>query len=91
MNASIFTTIILSDGSKCDILEVKPSTIWLATFKQQLNPDKQYDLVPFILEQVLIIDGKKVNMEYIGNMELSDYIEITEALNICMQKLENFQ
>ena len=84
----IFTTITLQDGSKCDILALTPWRIWKATYKQQLNPQIEYDITPFILEQILIVDGKKVDMKFIGNMDCSDYFEIAEILSIFMTKLE---
>lgn len=90
MDTPIFTTIILFNGSKCDILEVRPYIIWKATYRQLMNTDKKLDFIPFLLEQVLIIDGKKVNMEFIGNMNIHDYIKITEVLNAFMINVENF-
>lgn len=83
----IFTSITLSNGSKCDILELKASMIWKATFKQMNNLQMEYDLIPFLLEQILIIDGEKTDMEFIGNMNYDDYMDITEVLNVFMTKL----
>ena len=88
MKPSIFTTITLEDGSKCDILELTPWMIWKATFNQQLNLETKYDLVPFILEQVLIIDGKKTDIEFIGNIYYQDYMQITDILTLFMTKLK---
>lgn len=90
MKQHIFSTIILSNGSKCDILEVRPYIIWKASYKQALNPNLKLDLVPFIMEQIVIIDGKKRDMKFIGNMEINDYLEITEVMNACMNKLPGF-
>lgn len=89
MKPSIFTTITLQDGSKCDILELTPWMIWKAAFNQQLNLEMKYDLVPFILEQILIIDGKKASIEFIGNINYQDYMQITEILTLFMTELEN--
>lgn len=90
MKEHIFTTIILSNGSKCDILEIRPYILWKAAYKQANNPHLKVDLVPFIIEQILIIDGKKVNMEFIGNMDVNDYMEIVDVMNACMEKLPGF-
>ena len=90
MKEQIFTTIIISNGSKCEILEIRPYTIWKATYKKENNPDLKLDLVPFIIEQILIIDGKKVDIEFIGNMDINDYMEIVDVMIACMGKLPRF-
>lgn len=89
MNRNIFTTIILSDGSKCDILEITPFMLWRASYKQA-NSDMELDMVPFLLEQSLIINNKKVDIDFIGKMSMDDYQEISDVFCIQMKKLPKF-
>lgn len=89
MNDHIFTSIILSDGSKCDILEITPLMIWRASYKCA-NSDMELDMVPFLLEQSLIINNKKVDIDFIGKMSMDDYQEISDVFCIQMKKLPKF-
>ena len=86
----IFTSIELSNGSRCDILEINALVIWKAAFRHQAYPDKELDIVPFLLEQVLIIDDKKRDIEFIGNISIDDYLKIMEVMDIVMKKLPKF-
>lgn len=85
---NIFTTIKLSDNRECSVLDIKPLHIWKANFQMALrNAELQYEFVPFLLEQIILIDYKPVTIEQIGNLDMADYNEITNVATIIISKL----
>ena len=89
MSELVYTTINLSNEVVCQIAEIKPVHIWIASFHKAVSP-LEYDIFPFILVQVVIIDGKQATMEYLADMDMSDYIDIMEVVDVLMKKLPKF-
>jgi hypothetical protein len=95
-----FTHMVLMSGQKCEILMVKPMHFWAAGFMQQMyngNKNKDvkqaedkrgYDIMPFLLMQVVRLDGKVPTMQQLEDMMMDDYIQICEVLTPLMNKLD---
>lgn len=81
--SDVYTTIKLSTGDSCEILEVKPVMMWKSHFKAALMKDEEVNNIPFLIEQCITINGKKVDWRFIGNMEYQDYMKIEEV--VCKQ------
>lgn len=82
-----FTTITLSTGEKCGILNITPFMLWRAHSRMERLKELELNVVPFILEQIVIIEGKAVSMEYLGEMDINDYTKIIEVVDVQMKKL----
>ena len=91
MIKEVFTSITLMDGSKCDILELKVYMIWIATFRQSKKPEMEVDITPFILEQIIRIDGKTTSIDALGDMGMDDYSKILDVVSVLMNKLPDFK
>lgn len=87
-NSPVFTTIKLSDNRECSILEIKPFHFWRANFQMAtLNADLKYEFIPYLLEQIILIDYKTVTIDEIGNLDITDYTEIGNIVGIIINKL----
>ena len=65
---------------KIDVLKIQPYHIWKAEKKQELDEKNEFSLLPYILVQILIIDGKKTTIDELSTMELYLINEITDVI-----------
>ena len=85
----IFETITLMDGRKCSILRMKAGHYYMAALKFQLAENNKHPQEAYLIREVLIIDGKKRNLEYIDELSIDDFIAINEVLTTIMAKIPN--
>lgn len=86
MQPEVFTTTKMSDGTEVQILQLMPYMLWRAIFRQAAQKEKEYDTLPFIIEQLLRIDGKQLPLQQIGEMDISDYMKIQEIVSVMIDK-----
>lgn len=77
---NIFETIQLKDGSKCEILEIMPKHFWWANFKRASKLPIEFDVEPFVMAEVCLIDGKKTTVEYLGEIDFQDYLRLKNII-----------
>lgn len=77
----------LKDGRSCSIDDLTPSILWKATFRAARNHDKEYDLTPYILEQIITIDGEPVTIDQLDQLSIDDYLSILDVLEHVTRKL----
>ena len=86
----IFTSFKLMKGEKCDVLELKFGHICTANFKVAYQKDTEYDMIFFLLQQILLIDDKNPSIEFLENLMTDDYVKISDAVAVLMNKLPKF-
>lgn len=77
---SIFETIQLKDGSKCEILEIMPKHFWRANFKRALKQPVEFDIEPFLMAEVCLINGQNTTVEYLGEIDFQDYLKLKNII-----------
>lgn len=80
-----FSSVKLLEGVTCDILDITPMVLWRATLNCSLQ--KEFDITPFVLEQILLFDGEKRDLDYIENLYIDDYLKISEVVTVLLSKL----
>lgn len=89
----IFTSVILTNGSKCDIIEMKTGHVMKASMKMmkaivEKNEHAEYGIIPFIACEVMRIDGREIDMNYLENMEAEDYYKnILPVIDASVKKI----
>lgn len=91
MNNEIFHEFTGLSGQKISIIKVKPSHIWIAGslksiaagFKKYL----EYDLTPFLFQQLVLVDDKKISIEQLDELFIDDYMAIAEIVGMQVSKL----
>jgi hypothetical protein len=90
MKQEIFTETLLQDGSKLEVLQIKPSMLWKASMQFASQKEKVFDIMPFILTQCLSIEGKLISIERIDEMSMGDYNKINEIVSLMLNKSSLF-
>ena len=90
MTDDIFTTITLMDGRECSILNMKAGHYCMAAFKFGLAEDNKHPKEAYLVKEILIIDGKKRDLDYIDELSIDDFIAINEVLEAIMAKVPGF-
>ncbi len=88
MAAKIFSSIALSDGRKCSIVEITPSHIWRAQHRVSYNNPENFHITAFILEQIVIIDGVKQSLDDLDQLSIKDYTEINQVVTVLLSEFE---
>jgi len=85
---NIFTTIELTNSKKCTILEIDTLVLLRANFNM-LKYDEQYcvGLIAYILEQILLIEDKKLTLQNIFQLNIDDYLLIMNCINVQLTKI----
>ena len=84
----IFTTITLMDGRECSILNIKAGHFYMSNFKFNfVNDGSQHPESAYLMREILIIDGKKRDFDYIDEISIDDFIAINEVLEAIMAKV----
>lgn len=87
MSNKIFTSIKLLNGDKCDILEIKAVHIWKAQTALAFSTKKDLGVFPFLLQQILLINGKCPSIEYLEDIMIDDYLEINAVVDVYFKKI----
>ncbi len=91
MKDEIFTTVELLNGDKIDVLFCKglhmTKAQWKYQFHTQIAKDVEYDIVPFIMEQLCLVNGKQKGIEYYVELMIDDYIKISDALQLVINSI----
>lgn len=88
MGAKIFDTITLHDGRLYSIAEIVPSHIWRAHQRHNKNNPEEYDVLPFILEQIVLIENKRIDIEELNTLHMKDYTSICDVVNVILKDFE---
>lgn len=83
----IFTTITLLDGRKCSILNIKAGHFYVSSLKFRLAEDNKYPQDVYLMREILIIDGKKREFDYIYDLSIDDFLAINEVIEAIMAKV----
>lgn len=86
MTQEKFTSFTLTDGRKCTFLKIYPFHLWIATYAY--GKQETFDITPFLLREVILIEGKKAGIDELSKMDMKDYEQISEILRVQMVKLE---
>lgn len=85
--SNIFTSIQLSGAQKCDILNITAMMMWKAEYRAA-NMGEELHMVPYLLEQIVMIEGKLATKEEIGEMMIDDYLAIQDVVNAILQRVK---
>jgi hypothetical protein len=84
----IFKTIYLIGGQKVDFAICRGVHISRANYKYIGSSNKRnLDLVPFLMAEICLVDGKKKDVDYFLSILGDDYIHISEIMNELLIKL----
>ena len=84
--ADIFTETMLSDGTKIEVLQLRPSMLWRASHQFNSQKETEYDMIPFLLSQCLSSNGKLLSIKEIDEIEIGDYNKVNEIVCLMMNK-----
>jgi hypothetical protein len=84
----IFTTVQLHDARKVQILNITPLMSWRAMFSHALSGRKDIDVLPFLLTQLIRVEGQEISVNELGEMYFDDYVLIVETANALLQKVK---
>jgi len=93
---NIFTTITLSNGDKCEILELTTQHIMSACHSHEIYNKKIDDVLDhlpastFFIQQIIYIDGKRKSIEYFVNLSIDDFNLICDAIEALFKTIPKF-
>lgn len=87
MTDDIFTTITLMDGRKCDILNIKAGHFYMSSLKFRLEESPTRSQEAYLMREILIIDGKKRDLDYLDEISIDDFLAISEVVEAIMAKV----
>lgn len=74
----IYTTIKLLEGSEISILLARGSHYSRAM--NQYSKQQEFDGTLFLMQELCIVDGQKMHLDYFKNLSCDNYLKIMEAL-----------
>lgn len=86
-----FSDIILPSGTKMSIMDGKAYHAFVAITKYGACKDdilKAAGVMPFIMAEVIQIDGKKVTPEFIVELSINDGMYLSTVINLQMEDLQ---
>lgn len=72
------TTMTLISGDSVEIIQPRGMNYARAVYKYRIQ--KEYDVCPFLMEELVLINGEKKPLQFYLDMFCDDYIKISEKI-----------
>lgn len=83
-------TIKLNSGIVAELQQPTGKDLSRAGFKHSTQVT-EFDIVPFLMTELILINGKKEELQFFLDLSIDDYMMLVEPLGELMQTFKIFQ